>query len=172
MPSRLRPQRPYRSRSQARPRGSEWQGQDWPLPHKKRVYPALTGQRRCNYREQPRDQQRRRDLPLVGGAEIHGYVRSWHDLPLLEADGFRFQWSTKTHSYPSLWRRRTGCDQSRVLPWIGREFPAALLARWTSLFGFSAFGGQRETKKARSVVALSRVPRGERGAPVSPPAAG
>src|SRR5690349_2089507 len=28
-----------------------------------------------------------------------------------------------------------------------------------------------ETKKARSVVALSRVPRGERGAPVSPPAA-
>src|SRR5215510_3116844 len=27
-----------------------------------------------------------------------------------------------------------------------------------------------ETKKARSVVALSRVPRGERGAPVSPPA--
>src|SRR5215475_11423190 len=27
-----------------------------------------------------------------------------------------------------------------------------------------------ETKKARSVVALSRVPRGERGTPVSPPA--
>ena len=46
------------------------------------------------------------------------------------------------------------------------ETPSARLARWTSLFGESAFGGQIETKKARSVVALSRVPRGKRGAPV------
>src|SRR6202023_4115872 len=38
---------------------------------------------------------------------------------------------------------------------------------------FAPVGGEpAETKKARSVVALSRVPRGERGAPVSPPAAG
>src|SRR5262249_17303250 len=43
----------------------------------------------------------------------------------------------------------------------------------TSLFGSHAGGGRpAETKEARSVVALSRVPRGERGAPVSPPAAG
>src|SRR5262245_60015223 len=35
-----------------------------------------------------------------------------------------------------------------------------------------AGGRPAETKEARSVVALSRVPRGARGAPVSPPAAG
>ena len=59
------------------------------------------------------------------------------------------------------------------LPWIGSGVPrSARLARWTSLFGDSAFGGQRETKKARSVVALSRVPWGEQGTPVFPPAAG
>jgi len=52
-----------------------------------------------------------------------------------------------------------------------KEFLPHAWQGWTSLFGFSAFGGQRETKKARSVVALSRVPRGERGTPVSPPAA-
>lgn len=58
-----------------------------------------------------------------------------------------------------------------LLPWIGRSLPPHAWQRWTSLFGFHAFGGHRETKKARSVVALSRVPRGERGTPVSPPAA-
>ena len=52
-----------------------------------------------------------------------------------------------------------------ALDWKG-VIPSARLARWTSLFGEPAFGGQIETKKARSVVALSRVPRGERGAPV------
>src|SRR5437868_3328445 len=64
-------------------------------------------------------------------------------------------------------RRRS----TRLLPWSGTgdPDPHARQGR-TSLFG----DRQRSvvTKKARSVVALSRVPRGERGAPVSPPAAG
>src|SRR5215216_2743865 len=49
--------------------------------------------------------------------------------------------------------------------------PTARRARWTSLFGVDLWRAD-ETKKARSVVALSCVPRGERGSPVSPPAAG
>ena len=68
---------------------------------------------------------------------------------------------------PARWKRR---DRVRspvcaAVDWMG-GIPSARLARWTSLFGESAFGGQIETKKARSVVALSRVPRGKRGAPV------
>src|SRR4051794_40670014 len=51
------------------------------------------------------------------------------------------------------------------------ETPTARRARWTSLFGVDLWRAD-ETKKARSVVALSCVPRGERGSPVSPPAAG
>src|SRR5260370_3317961 len=55
--------------------------------------------------------------------------------------------------------------QPDVLPWSGTgdPDPHARQGR-TSLFG----DRQRSvvTKKARSVVALSRVPRGERGAPV------
>jgi len=47
--------------------------------------------------------------------------------------------------------------------------PLRASARWTSLFGHPAFAPV--TKKARSVVALSRVPRWARGSPVSPPAA-
>src|SRR5215469_17387410 len=59
-----------------------------------------------------------------------------------------------------------------MLPWIGAgRSRSARPARWTSLFGVDLWRAD-ETKKARSVVALSRVPRGERGAPVSPPAAG
>src|SRR5918998_6370105 len=49
--------------------------------------------------------------------------------------------------------------------------PTARRARWTSLFGVDLWRAN-ETKKARSVVALSCVPRGVRGSPVSPPAAG
>jgi hypothetical protein len=51
------------------------------------------------------------------------------------------------------------------------EPPTARRARWTSLFSRRIWK-PAETKKARSVVALSCVPRGERGSPVSPPAAG
>src|SRR5262249_14148821 len=56
-----------------------------------------------------------------------------------------------------------------ALDWSGKS-RSARPARWTSLFGADLWRAN-ETKKARSVVALSRVPRGERGAPVSPPAA-
>ena len=49
--------------------------------------------------------------------------------------------------------------------------PTARRARWTSLFSRRIWK-PAETKKARSVVALSCVPRGVRGSPVSPPAAG
>src|SRR6478752_5996240 len=60
-----------------------------------------------------------------------------------------------------------------MLPWIGLGRPHPHVGqRRTSLFGDPTFGGPDETKKARSVVALSRVPRGERGTPVFPPAAG
>jgi len=48
--------------------------------------------------------------------------------------------------------------------------PHRASARRTSLFGHPAFAPV--TKKARSVVALSRVLCGEQSAPVSPPAAG
>src|SRR5438270_14079487 len=46
------------------------------------------------------------------------------------------------------------------------ESPSARPARKTSLFGKPAFGGPTETKKARSVVALSRDPPQRRGSPV------
>src|ERR1700722_8144343 len=57
-----------------------------------------------------------------------------------------------------------------MLPWIGAGDPDPHCRQgWTSLFGDDLWR-VNETKKARSVVALSSVPRGERGAPVSPPA--
>src|SRR6202451_3656026 len=59
-----------------------------------------------------------------------------------------------------------------MLPWIGTGDPDPHCRQgWTSLFGDDLWR-VNETKKARSVVALSSVPRGERGAPVSPPAVG
>src|SRR5437762_11993686 len=59
-----------------------------------------------------------------------------------------------------------------MLPWIGAgKSRSARLARLASLFGVDLWRAN-ETKKARSVVALSRVPRGGRVTPVSPPAAG
>ncbi len=48
----------------------------------------------------------------------------------------------------------------------GDESLSARPARKTSLFGKSTFGGPTETKKARSVVALSRDPPLRRGSPV------
>src|SRR4029077_6438101 len=55
-----------------------------------------------------------------------------------------------------------------VLPWIGWEFPARTPGNEGQAFSVARAGGGMpvETKKARSVVALSRVPRGARGAPV------
>src|ERR1700754_3387371 len=55
-----------------------------------------------------------------------------------------------------------------VLPWIGWEIPARTPGNEGQAFSVARAGGGMpvETKKARSVVALSRVPRGERGAPV------
>src|SRR5215217_8807283 len=66
--------------------------------------------------------------------------------------------------------QRTFRPDDAALDWSGKS-RSARPARWTSLFGVDLWKAN-ETKKARSVVALSRVPRGERGAPVSPPAAG
>jgi len=55
-----------------------------------------------------------------------------------------------------------------VLPWIGWEFPARTPGNEGQAFSVAraGVGMPVETKKARSVVALSRVPRWERGAPV------
>jgi hypothetical protein len=52
-----------------------------------------------------------------------------------------------------------------AIVWKG-GFPSARPARKTSLFGKPTFGGSTETKKARSVVALSRDPPQRRGSPV------
>src|SRR5579863_940005 len=61
---------------------------------------------------------------------------------------------------------------TRAMPWIGAGCSRSAPGQdRTSLFGADLWRAG-ETKKARSVVALSRVPRGERGTPVSPPAAG
>jgi hypothetical protein len=57
-----------------------------------------------------------------------------------------------------------------AIAWIG-ETLSARPARETSLFGTPAFGGADRDEKARSVVALSRVPR-LAGFAGSPPAAG
>src|ERR1044072_4369860 len=55
-----------------------------------------------------------------------------------------------------------------VLPWIGWEFPARSPGNEGQAFSVAraGVGPPAETKKARSVVALRRVPRWERGAPV------
>src|SRR4051794_34557113 len=74
---------------------------------------------------------------------------------------------------PVRWRheRRRRALRPRSCLCLEGETPTARRARWTSLFGVDLWRAD-ETKKARSVVALSCVPRGERGSPVSPPAAG
>src|SRR4051812_46259179 len=71
------------------------------------------------------------------------------------------------------WRheRRRRALRPRSCHCLDGRTPTARRARWTSLFGVDLWRAD-ETKKARSVVALSCVPRGERGTPVSPPATG
>ena len=60
---------------------------------------------------------------------------------------------------------RAAAASTRLLPWSGTGDPDPhARQRRTSLFGDRQLSVV--TKKARSVVALSRVPRGERGAPV------
>jgi hypothetical protein len=54
-----------------------------------------------------------------------------------------------------------GCERERPIRTLGKEGQASSVAA-------PVFGGPAETKKARSVVALSRVPREGRGPPVSP----
>ena len=66
-------------------------------------------------------------------------------------------------------RQRLGLKNRIVLPWIGwDQDPARTPGNEGQAFSVARAGGGMpvETKKARSVVALSRVPRGERGAPV------
>src|SRR3954466_7138747 len=59
-----------------------------------------------------------------------------------------------------------------MLPWIGAGEPVPPGGEgWTSLLGADLWRAG-ETTEARSVVASSLVPRGERGVPVSLPAAG
>ena len=70
------------------------------------------------------------------------------------------------------WRRGLS-TRCAALDWNGEiPFRTAGNDEQASSVATPADGKPAETKKARSVVALSRVPRGERGAPVSPPAAG
>ena len=71
----------------------------------------------------------------------------------------------KTRAQTHVVRVRTAID------WKGKSL-SARPARKTSLFGKSAFGGPTETKKARSVVALSRDPPLRAEFAGSPPAAG
>jgi hypothetical protein len=69
--------------------------------------------------------------------------------------------------------RASACVPHPEKPSIGRgRTLSARPARKTSLFGKSAFGGPTETKKARSVVALSRDPPLRAEFAGSPPAAG
>ena len=57
--------------------------------------------------------------------------------------------------------RRAKDSNQTVLPWIGWEFPARTPGNEGQAFSVAraAVGMPVETKKARSVVALSRVPR-------------
>ena len=64
-----------------------------------------------------------------------------------------------------------GRISTRKLPWIGREIPTARRAKRNKPLRCRPLEGRRD-QKSPFVVALSCVPRGERGSPVSPPAAG
>lgn len=64
-----------------------------------------------------------------------------------------------------------GRRSTRKLPWIGRGFPTARRAKRNKPLRCRPLEGRRD-QKSPFVVALSCVPRGERGSPVSPPAAG
>jgi hypothetical protein len=72
-----------------------------------------------------------------------------------------------------LWRHVVdrGRISTRKLPWIGREIPTARRAKRNKPLRCRPLEGRRD-QKSPFVVALSCVPRGERGSPVSPPAAG
>ena len=64
-----------------------------------------------------------------------------------------------------------GCFRPRCCLGLERENPFRTAGKTDKPLRVLAFWTANETKKARSVVALSRVPRRARGAPVSPPAA-
>ena len=69
------------------------------------------------------------------------------------------------------WRRDASWRSlASGMPWVRRERPICTPGKEGQASSVAApiFGGPAETKKARSVVALSRVPHGGRGPPVSP----
>ena len=71
-------------------------------------------------------------------------------------------------------RTRAPGSSPEMLPWFGAGDPIRTAGKKDKPLRYRARSLEEPawTKKARSVVALSRVPRGVRGAPVSPPAAG
>lgn len=82
-------------------------------------------------------------------------------------------WGSCVATHVVLWRHvgRRGRMSTRKLPWIGRGFPTARRAKRNKPLRCRPLEGRRD-QKSPFVVALSCVPRGERGSPVSPPAAG
>ena len=100
------------------------------------------------------------------GADVRESIQSWH-APMrgwitARQDERLPHRAMETRCERALFRAEChGCERERPIRTLGKEGQASSVAA-------PVFGGPAETKKARSVVALSRVPRDGRGPPVSP----
>ena len=100
------------------------------------------------------------------GADVRESIQSWH-APMrgwitARQDERLPHRAMETRCERALFRAEChGCERERPIRTLGKEGQASSVAA-------PVFGGPAETKKARSVVALSRVPRAGRGPPVSP----